>query len=262
MIKIGACVDVSKIHEAASIGYDYIEWSLSSVSELSDAEFEEAAKIVDDAPIKVEAFNGMIPAKYRLTGPDADLDAARAYVEKMVPRAMRVGGKAIVFGSGGARGVPEGASMDEAWRQVASYLEMCEPILADCGINLAIEPLSRNECNIINLVSEAVAISSLVNLPHIGALGDTYHMHNVNEPYEALVNAGNRLYHVHTSHARKNDIYYGRDYPYPGDGEDYPALFAALNKAGYDGRVSIEAGYEDFMRDGAIALAVLKEARG
>ena len=53
----------------------------------------------------------------------------------------------------------------------------------------------------------------------------------------------------------------GRDYPYEGDGYDYVALFEALKAAGYEGRVSIEAGCKDFAVDSKKAFAVLDAAR-
>ena len=54
-----------------------------------------------------------------------------------------------------------------------------------------------------------------------------------------------------------------RFYPAAGDGSegDYKAFFAALQKSGYDGRVSIEGRCEDFARDAEASFALLDALR-
>ena len=124
---------------------------------------------------------------------------------------------------------------------------------------MAIEPLRRAECNIMNFVSEGTEMAALLNLPHIGVLGDTHHMACGGEPVSALVYAGRLLKHVHISHSMGDEG--GRDYPYEGDGNDHKALFDALKQIDYQGRVSIEAGCKDFTADGAKALALMQSLR-
>ena len=109
--------------------------------------------------------------------------------------------------------------------------------------------------NIINLVSEAVALSAILQLPNVKALGDTYHMAMCSEPLGALTMAGPLLAHVHTANAL------GRVLPKAGDGEDYPAIFRALKAAGYEGRVSCEASFQDFEADALAAFQVLDACR-
>ena len=255
MIKIGVCVGPDKMEAASRVGFDYVEWGLAGTMEMDGQAFSEAVRRAQDMPIRVEAMNGMLPGSLKITGPSADLSRVRDYLEPAFERMARLGAGLVVFGSGGARGVEAGFPFDAAWRQIADFLRLAGEIAAGNGIRIAIEPLRREECNIINHVSEAMALSALVDLENVGALGDSFHMHSVSEPFSALTQAGNRLFHVHTANPA------GRVYPAPADGADYGALFSALKAADYSGRVSVEAGCENFEQDGALALQALRQAR-
>jgi sugar phosphate isomerase/epimerase len=254
MFKIGVCAPVCQIDLAAAAGFDFIEPPLNVLAALNDDEFAAVKSQVAAAPIRALAFNCMMPGSLKITGPAVDKGALRGYLEIAFPRAKQLGAEVVVFGSGGARGVPGGFPMDAAWRQIADFLRLCEPIAAAHGIAVAIEPLRRAECNIINYVSEAVALAAMINSPHIGALGDTYHMDCGSEPLEALALAGGLLRHVHVSRSLGSA---GRVFPAPNDGEDYRALFDVLKESGYQGWVSVEASCEDFARDAARAAAAL-----
>lgn len=274
MIRLGVCIGPERAEQATRIGFDYIEMNLSTTAALSEEDYTKALDTVLSSPIRAEAFNTMIPAEYPLTGPDVNLDAVQKYLDKAIPRAASFGAKVIVFGSGGARRVPERWNADVAWAQLIAFLRMCLPILNTYGVTLAIEPLRREETNIIHTVREGAALAAAASYPFegenrfasnkprdenvnrvIGVLGDTYHMVSVGEPYSAFVEAAKYLMHVHTAEAVT------RVYPSPNDGTDYNGLFAALKIAGYNGRVSIEGMTDDFDADAPKALAVLKEAR-
>ena len=170
--------------------------------------------------------------------------------------AHALGVETVVFGSGGARRVPEGFSHVTAWRQIADFLRLVGEYGEKYQINTALEPLRRKECNIINLVSEGTLLSALVNHPRVGVLGDTFHMLCGSEPWAALEYAGEKLLHVHISHPLPDLS--GRDFPAPGDGCDYAEIFQALKRMGYQGDVSLEAGYKDLEKDGAAAIACLR----
>ena len=275
MVRLGVCAGYECVGQAARMGFDYIEMNLSATALLSDEEYRKALGSVLESPIRAEAFNVMIPQGYPLTGPAVNLDAVREYLEKAVPRAAAFGAKVIVFGSGGARRVPERWDADVAWAQLIAFLRVCTPILDEHGVELAIEPLRQAETNVVHTVREGAALAAAVSYPFegenrfasrgvrnmdinrvIGVLGDTYHMDSEGEPYSAFVDAKQYLKHVHTAEA------INRVYPTPGDGTDYARLFAALKTAGYEGRVSVEGGTKDFDKDAPIALETLRAARG
>lgn len=255
MILLGICAPIERISEAARLGFDYIECGLSGLAALSEDEFERLAEMALAAPIPVMALNVMLPASLKVTGPTVSYSEIEAYLARAFRRAARLGARTIVFGSGGARSVPEGFPMSEAVEQLATFLRLADGHAQRHGLTIAIEPLRRQESNVINLVSEAVLISSLLGLPHVKVLGDTYHMAMTGEPLASLTQAGALLRHVHLA----NPL--GRVYPKAGDGEDYAQVFRALEAAGYEGGVSIEASCEDFEREAGEAVEVLRAAR-
>ena len=259
MVRLGVCTKPENMALVAQLGFGYIEVSLAWLQSLPEEDYQKELAIAKAAPIGVEAANGMLPGAIKVTGPDVDEAAIREYLEKAFCRAHEIGIKVVVFGSGAARRVPEGWPHEEAWRQIARYLTIAEEYCEKYGIEIAIEPLRRAECNIMNLVTEGTLMSALLNLKHIGTLGDTYHMVCSHEPYAAFIQAGKLLKHVHIGHTIGIDQ--GRIWPTEEDGENYREVFEALEQAGYEGRVSIEAGCQDMAADGPKAFAVLDKAR-
>lgn len=255
MIKLGICTQLQYAPKMAEIGFDYIEPSLSAVSAMSDEEFSDARKILASSGLKAEAMNGMLPGTLRITGENVIAQNIHDYLDKGFARAAELGTKVVVFGSGAARGVEKGFDFAQAWRQLANYLRLVERHAREHDIMIAIEPLRRGECNILNYVSEATALASLVNMPHIGVLGDFYHMRMESESMEALVHAGELLQHIHVANGVT------RDFPMTGDRENYASLFDALRRAKYNGRVSIEGRSDDLFGDAEKSFRLLDQLR-
>ncbi len=256
MIKLGMCTDIKRIRDVEEIGFDYIEPSLSSLAALSESEFESVCELVDSCKIKAEAFNGMLPAELKVVGEEVNAQKIHDYLDLALPRAKRLGAKVVVFGSGRSRKVPEGFDTGVAWRQIGNFLRIAQRHALENDIVIVIEPLRSGECNIMNYVSEATLISSLIQMSQIAVLGDTYHMAMGSEPFSALTMAGQQLKHVHTANA------IGRKVPKFNDGERYKELFDTLKGINYEGRVSIEGGYENVEKEMPEAYKVIAEARG
>lgn len=152
--------------------------------------------------------------------------------------------------------MPEGFPRGRAWKQLADFLRLANNCAAGHGLKIVIEPLRREECNIINLISEAVELAALLDLPHVAVLGDTYHMWSGGESLSALAEAGELLCHMHIAcpegraFPRENDPAHNRG--------EYKELFRVLGGMGYTDRISIEAGCTDLPRDAAAALSLLK----
>ncbi len=158
----------------------------------------------------------------------------------------------IVFGSSGAKNVPESFPYDRAWEQIVQAMRIAAPIAAQYGITIVIEPLNQKEANIVLSGAEGLKLAREIDRPSVQLLIDYYHMALENESPDILLEARDAIRHTHISTVPT------RAYPIavePG----YLPFFANLKAIGYGGRVSIEAKSENFEEDAAAALAVLRQ---
>ena len=108
-----------------------------------------------------------------------------------------MGIKTLVFGSGGARKVPEGFDRETARRQIIGFCSLAAPIAHRQGIVLVMEHLHKKETNIINSVAEAMTYVKAVNHPGFQCLVDSYHFWLENEKPADLQAAMPWIKHVH-----------------------------------------------------------------
>lgn len=237
------------LHDA---GADYVEFGVSTVAG-DEAAFAAMRREVEDSPLRVEAFNVLLPQGYRLTGPDADVPRALEHCRQMLPRCKTLGGEVVVLGSGKARMAPDGF---ERARADAQFLEFCTglgPIAANAGIVITIEPLNHLEDNLVLTLAQGAHIVDAVGHPNIQLLADLYHMTMDSEPVEEVSKAGARLRHTHVA-----DL--GRVAPGYADGEaDFAGFFRNLRAVGYDARCSFEGKFEDMAAQLKPALALMKQ---
>ena len=242
------------IEDLRALGFDYVELPLAQVAALSPADFDELCRRLQRHALPCPTCNNFFPTSMRLTGPDADLAGAMAYAGTALERAARLGVELVVFGSGPAKMVPAGFPESAAWRQLVELLTMISPLAKRHAITVAIEPLRRQECNIVNSAAEGLALARTVDSEQIKLLIDFYHLDAENEDSRIVAAAGDMLRHVHIARPT------GRSFPSAGDAPIFRRFFAALNAASYDGRISIEAYSDDFRSDAAGALELLHGA--
>jgi sugar phosphate isomerase/epimerase len=252
-IPIGICTGLDKTRELHGLGYAYWEPAVSSA--LVPLEGEESYESQREKLLSVElpvyAFNAFVPSQVRLVGDDVQWEQVELYVERAVERGAEVGGKIIVFGSGGARAVPEGYSRERAQKQLIQFLRLCAAKAQEHDLIIAIEPLNRSETNIINSYPEAVQLAQKVDREQIQVLADIYHFMMEDEPLKHIQEAPEWLVHVHLADSGRR---------YPGSGS-YPLqeLFDLLREVGYEGQASIECRWgEDFSQEATQALHFLQ----
>ena len=117
------------------------------------------------ATLPVRAFNVFLPGDLKITGPAVDWPAVQTYVDEALRRVHLIGAKTVVFGSGGARNVPEGFSFEEANEQLVRFLYIVASVAEVLGITVVIEPLNRLESNVINSVPAGVELAEAVDSP-------------------------------------------------------------------------------------------------
>jgi len=220
----------------ASQGYDFIELALSPIAALDQDGFNWVKQFLKLSDISCECCNNFVPGHIKLTGPDADINRIKAYADRALGRAAELGVSIVVLGSGKAREVPEGYPHTEALKQLTEHLFVLGETAGRSGMTIAIEPLRKAECNIINRVEEAIRLSRSLNHKRVRVLADYYHMAEENESSEILPLAGADLVHVHFANPS------GRVFPTLQDSDKgYGDFFRHLMRAGYEGRISVEA---------------------
>ena len=254
-VQIGVCVDADRFEAAQAAGFDYVEVNASKVAALTDDEFEQLAGRVAQLKIPVAAANVFLPGAIKLTGPEVDPARQMAYITAALGRLKRLGVKVQVLGSGGARRVPDGFSREDAFNQLVDFCRRLAPVARENGITIAVEPLRKQETNIINTAREGLALVKAVDRPEIRLLVDYYHLAEEGENADIIAEAGPLLAHAHIANPK------GRVFPLNADESPYAGFFSNLCKIGYQGRLSVEASTKDFASEAPQALAMLRHAR-
>ena len=89
---------------------------------------------------------------------------------RICTRVQRMGGKIAVFGSGKSRNRPADMSYDSAFRRLVRLTRMTGEIAVQYDVTIVIEPLNRNETNMINSLGEGACLSAAVDHPRVRLL--------------------------------------------------------------------------------------------
>lgn len=256
MIPIGICTDFENLPEAHEIGFDFVEIPLADLTTLPESHFLEFVDYIESADICVKASYRMLPDGMHITGPDVSAQALHTYLSTAFSRARRLGIEIVGMDAAKARAVPESFDFPMAWRQLGNFLRLAQGHASNAGVRIAVEPIRKSECNVLNLVSEATLMTALLQLNNVGVLANLGHMGMASEPLGTLRHAMPLLWHIHIQGTLKNAM------PHLGDGETYEKPFRLLSEWGYSGGISISApATKDFHREATAALERLRAAQ-
>src|SRR5215831_12810270 len=107
-VKVGYCTSIRNVDAAKGAGFDYVEVSATEVAAMSDADFTAAAAHAKQIGMATPAANLFVPQTIKVVGPAIDVAQQSAHVKKVMSRLSTLGVEVLVFGSGGARSVPDG----------------------------------------------------------------------------------------------------------------------------------------------------------
>ena len=258
-MKYGVCTGNDNIALAAEYGFDYIETNFKNLAMYTEEEYADFLSLLKKYNIPCEAANCFLPGELKVTGENIDYDAIKKYLSVGYKRAAETGIKVIVFGSGGARHIPEGYSYKDGVKDIVKLVrEYAAPMAAEYGIELVFEPLCKQESNIINTIKEGAMLASAIDMPNVGTLGDIYHMYVEGDTYDDVKELKGIFRHAHISYPVSDETGNKRVYMKESDDFDYEGFFDALKFIGCE-RVSIEAGTSDFAADAAEAIRVLNK---
>lgn len=253
-VRVGYCTGLKNLEAAKAAGFDYVELSATEVAGLSDADFDAAVAKIKEVGIPTPAANLFVPAAIRLTGPQTDPEAQMAHVKKVMSRLSKVGVEVIVFGSGGARRVPDGFAKEEAFKQLVDFGRRAANEAKPYNITIAIEPLRKQETNIINSAAEGLDLVNAIGHPNFQLMIDFYHLASEQEDPSIVLRAKDHIRHLHTANPQ------GRVFPLKWEEYDYAPFFANLRAIGYDKRISVEGNTKDLAADAPQSIALLRRA--
>jgi D-psicose/D-tagatose/L-ribulose 3-epimerase len=253
-VQVGWCTPLKGMDAAKAAGFDYVELGTTELATLSDSEFDSAVERVKQSGLTVPVTNLFLPATLKVTGPDINSEEQLRYVRKAFDRLSRLGTGIVVFGSGGARRVPDGFSQDEARKQLVEFGRRAAQEAVTRNITIAIEPLRRQETNIINSAAEGLDLVNAINHPNFQLMIDFYHLASEHEDPVIIVKAREHLRHLHMANPQ------GRVFPLDWSEFDYSPFFTTLRQIGYDKRISVEATAKDFPSEAPKAITLLRRA--
>lgn len=257
-MQLGICMGTPSAglaRRVADEGCAYYEPAVAAALMAADAETFDAdldAWTVDG--LAPRSANVLLPGSLPVVGEAPDTEGLERYLTEAMRRARALGLEVVVFGSGGARRVPEGFPPDEARRQFGQALRLAARAAGE-GPVVCAEHLRRAETNLVNTLAEAAALVQEVGTDgHLALVVDIYHLSEEQEPFSVVDEVAGLIRHVHVCGAA------GRRAPEPGDEAFLGPLFERLAAIGYDGRCSIECRWDDLDRQAPVALGVVRRA--
>ncbi len=253
-ITIGLCGAWENSPLAKQAGCSYIEEGVAKLVMPSqpDSAFNQQFDKLSSQPLPIQCVNLFLPGEMHAVGDHADHEAIVNYSAVAFGRIEKVGANILVFGSGGARKIPDGFDRVEAKEQFISLCKTLSPMAAKHHITLAVEQLNRGETNFINTLQEAGEIVDAVNHPHLKMICDIYHALRENDPASELVRLNERIVHCHLAERE--------DRTPPGTrGDDFTPYLRALKKINYKGKISLECRWKNLEAELPVAVNVLKE---
>jgi sugar phosphate isomerase/epimerase len=245
--------EVGRIGALADMGFDYVELGFRALaSQEDDLAFTATLDRILEAPLRVEALSGFIPPFVGLAvvGPSVDRAGLRRYSETMIARAAQVGARVVGIGIGRSRTIPEGFPPQRAHDQFRDFLGLVTDLAAPRGITVGLEPLNREETNLVNTIPEALATLRQVGRPGLRLTVDYYHLLLAGGTPADVEAARGLVAHVHTADASRRP---------PGtEGTDQLGLLKALRAIDYDDRLTMECRFTSFDQEAPAALEYLR----
>lgn len=258
--QIGIATNLENDSLTYAAGYTCLVESIAKIMSprsVTDEQFADNKKRMSHLRVPIYAVNIFMPGDLKLVGPTVDESAIIAYAEQVFQRCEKAGITLIVWGSGGARRVPDGFAQEKAREQFAAVARKVAVVAARYKIVLALENLNSTETNFITTAREALEMVTAVNHPNFRLCVDIYHMLMENEKPDVIELTEPYLIHV--------DIAENKTRTPPGvNGDDFGPYLLALKKVNYTGKIILECRWENLKQQAKPAhdnlLAQLKSA--
>ena len=253
-LTIGVCGPIAEHAMFEEHGYAYVEPTVRRflIPQEPDTAFQANLEAFRQLNLPVPVANSFLPGELKVVGPDANEEAVLTYAETAFRRAQQVGIEHIVFGSGGARRIPDSFPRDQAQTQFVELLRKMAPLAGQYGVVLCLEPLRSQETNFLNTIPESVEILEQVKHPNAQLTADIYHVTQEGRGPDDILMAGDYIYHCHIAEDEERAAPGTRD-------DDFTPYFEALKQINFSGRISVECRWKDKPTELPVAMAALKE---
>lgn len=251
MSEYGVIVPKDRAIIALAAGADYVEPTI--IGNLVIADGEGWVRNPDwPGPERSPSFAILFPGDLKISDPNFAAERVTAYLEAALPiiASAALPGAKIVFGSGGARTIPEGVDVAAGRARFAEVVAEARDIAQRNDLRIILEPLNRKEANLLNSLDETVAFLDEFGIDGVPVVADLYHIMLEHEPFSVVQSLGDRIGHAHIADSGRTP---------PGQG-DWPlaAFITALRDGGYSGPISIECTFTDFEPELGAALEHLR----
>ena len=226
--------------ELAEAGYDGVEIApytiAETVQEVSAHRRGEIWAAAREAGLEIVGLHWLLvkPEGLHIGHPEAKVRArTRDYLCHLADFCADLGGKIMVFGSPEQRSKMGEASVEDRWRWAVEAFAGALETLEERGVTLCIEPLGKEETDLVNTAAEGKRLVEEVGHKNFRLMLDVKAMCSEGEPVADIIRGhGELLAHVHANDENRQA---------PGFGEvDFRPIVEALREVRYGGYVSVE----------------------
>jgi sugar phosphate isomerase/epimerase len=217
----------------AELGYDGVELMTKNPGQLDAAQIR---RWLDEHNLRLCGLcSGHVYGedKLGLLKPDVTIDcAAFERLRELVDFAASFGPGTLV-NIGRSRGMGDPERPGESLKTLAAAVRQLAEYARPRGIGLMLEPIRRQEVNLVHTTQDGLALARYVNHPNLGLMADTYHMYWEDaDMYASFHQSSPLIWHVHLSDSNRC---------WPGSGKiDYGRVVQILRDTFYSGFVSME----------------------
>lgn len=242
-MRFGCCIkNIDEISTLKNLGYDYFEFAGSVLAAMSEDEFEALCLAAKENALPCLGFNAYCAGTPAIVGENVSAEETEAYARLICERGAKLGAKNIGIGAPKARVLPAGYDLALAHRQCAAFLRITCRVAAEYGMNVLLEAVHDRMCNYLNYTHAAIKLMRELDIENLYLVNDFYHMEVMDESFDEVLSAGDRLMHTHISTCG-DDL--SRSFPQEDERGKYEEIFSLLKSMNYDGSMSIEPGSFD-----------------
>lgn len=207
-----------------------------SAYEIAPAVREQVRNQIKDAGLECVGLHWLLAKTegYYLTTPDDAVRRATGdYLAELARLCRDLDGNIMVLGSPFQRNLLPGVTHEQAMELAADAVKSAMPVLEDCGVTLALEPLGPGEGDFLNTAESGIELAKMVDSPNCRLHLDVKAMSTESKPIDQVI----RESADYVAHFHANDP----NLLGPGMGDvEFEPIFSALKEIDYDGWVSVE----------------------